>query len=72
VCSSDLDTALPEAHKVAERARKSVEESSGATISIGVAAYHHKMRQKEEIIKKADEALYLAKHKGKNRVEISD
>lgn len=65
------DTALSEAHRVAERARKSVEEKSGATISIGVAAYHPKMHKKEEIIKNADEALYLAKNRGKNRVEIS-
>ncbi len=64
----------------AERLRKAVEQYSfgetpdGAelkiTISLGVATYPVHAKSPKELIKKADEALYLAKRKGKNRVCI--
>lgn len=56
---------------VAERIRKLVEERSGATISMGVAACTADMRDGFDLVKKADSALYLAKKNGKNRVEVA-
>jgi diguanylate cyclase (GGDEF)-like protein len=39
------------------------------TISVGVASFPEDSSDKEELYKKADDALYLAKQKGRNRVE---
>jgi len=59
---------LPLAVKIAERIRKEVEERTPATISLGVAEFHLEMTQ-EELFIAADNALYQAKEKGRNRVE---
>ena len=41
------------------------------TISIGIASFPgEKTLTKELIIKSADEALYQAKNKGRNRIEV--
>jgi diguanylate cyclase (GGDEF)-like protein len=40
------------------------------TISIGVAAYHGDELNRNELLKKADLALYTAKHRGKNCVVV--
>ncbi len=66
-----------EAINIAERIRKAFQNTKyneaknlKITISIGVA----KAKKEEslfDVIKRADEALYLAKQKGKNRVELS-
>ncbi|RJR17307.1 MAG: diguanylate cyclase [Nitrospiraceae bacterium] len=66
---------LPEAEigdacEIAERIRKSVEDTAGVTISIGIAAYSSGIQKGRDLIKKADEALYHAKRNGKNRVEV--
>ncbi len=63
------ETKLSEAYEVAERIRKTVEAETGITISLGVSSYQQGMQKKEDLINKSDEALYLAKQKGKNRVE---
>ena len=65
------ETDMEGAVDVAERIRQTVETSTKVTVSLGVTAYHEKMHQ-EEIIIKADEALYKAKQNGRNRVEVSD
>jgi diguanylate cyclase (GGDEF)-like protein len=39
------------------------------TVSIGVAEPSTRYRQPEQVIQSADQALYRAKHKGRNRVE---
>lgn len=39
------------------------------SISVGVAARTAAMQGPEDLIKAADEGVYLAKHKGRNRVE---
>ena len=39
----------------------------GATLSIGVASYPYDAREKPEIIARADQSLYSAKHGGRNR-----
>lgn len=63
------DTDLTMACKVAERVREAVAAEGEVTISLGVAAYRNTMNGKESFIRKADEALYRAKEKGRNRVE---
>lgn len=63
---------LEMARKVAERIRKAVETETKSTISLGVSSYHSRIQRKEELIDKADAALYLAKQRGRNRVEASE
>ena len=41
------------------------------TVSIGVAEPSTRNRQPERVIQAADQALYRAKHKGRNRVELA-
>jgi diguanylate cyclase (GGDEF)-like protein len=62
------DTDLKAACGTAERIRKSIAEKTDTTISLGVASYSLEMAKKEDLINKADEALYRAKRTGKNRV----
>jgi diguanylate cyclase (GGDEF)-like protein len=69
--------------KVAERLRRVVEKTpfgiTGAqpegitiTVSIGVAGITDASDiSPEELVKKADEALYLSKHNGRNQVSYS-
>lgn len=67
--------------KVAERMRKSINEtevviSDGRTvrytISIGVAIFRVSDERIEEIVKRADNALYKAKRKGRNQVVFTN
>jgi diguanylate cyclase (GGDEF)-like protein len=74
---ADHDQAL----RVAERMRKAVmacpfpgrsaRERLEVTVSIGVATYPANARTKAELIDRADQALYLAKSEGRNRVSLS-
>lgn len=66
------DTELKGAYEVAERIRRSVEAMTGVTISLGVTSYSSEIQNMEAFIKQADDALYRAKQKGKNRVEASE
>lgn len=65
------------AAKVAERIRKAIDDGPFVTptghrvhlsISIGVASFPEDGRRREELIHSADQALYLAKKDGRNRV----
>ncbi len=62
-------TGVSDACNVAERIRKQVEENLGITVSIGAATFTQDITNKEELITRADSALYRAKQKGRNRVE---
>jgi len=72
------DTKLDQAIKLAEKLRKKVEQTSiksekreklTVTISIGAFAYtDNNIKDYRELLNKVDQALYLAKEKGKNRV----
>jgi len=64
-------TKKQEALVLAERIRKAVETShalKNITISIGVASFPEDGNTKEDLIAKADKALYEAKRSGKNRI----
>lgn len=65
-------TPQEEVRQMAEKLRKTVEKSIfpegiHLTISIGIA-YRHQAESEDEILRKADEALYRAKNEGRNRV----
>jgi diguanylate cyclase (GGDEF)-like protein len=72
-------TSLSEAHVIAERVRRRVERTSfdhresqpggAVTVSIGISTFAPKVDTAESIIRAADQALYLAKSRGKNRIE---
>ena len=72
---TERDTAV----QVAERLRKSIlaqrtrinDKEVGVTVSIGVATKDENTPHIEALIARADQALYIAKHKGRNRVAIS-
>ena len=68
------DTHLAEAVKVAEKLRSEVtkEEFEGivCTISLGVKMLDNNDRNIDEAVKRTDEALYRAKDKGRNCVEV--
>jgi diguanylate cyclase (GGDEF)-like protein len=64
---------------MAERWRASVESTSfrapdgrpiRATLSMGIAEYAKSYSQADELIACADKALYVAKQKGRNRIEV--
>ncbi len=63
-----------EAALLGERIRKSIENKrilrSKFTISIGIASYPEDSPNKKTLIEKADQALYKAKKRGKNRVAL--
>jgi len=70
------DCPKKDAIKIAEEIRKKIEsqiiilrrQKTNITVSIGVATFPEDTQIKEELIGKADEALYAAKAKGRNRV----
>lgn len=73
------ETSGGSAYKVCERVRTAIENNQivlkrygkvGITISIGVATYPQLAQSAQELIQKADLALYRAKKLGRNRVEV--
>ncbi len=82
----EFATVLPDATKkdagvIAERIRSNIEQyhfisepghpEQKITVSIGVASFPDDGANKAELIRAADEALYEAKHNGKNRVSTA-
>ncbi len=72
------DTNISECHSVAEQLRKAAEDSVysdgktelRATVSIGAASLQdHEPMSPDQLLNMADEALYVAKENGRNRVE---
>lgn len=67
-------TEIDQAYQIAERLRKYIENNPVSyeghrlrfTISIGVAQYEQDMSSEDELFKMADDALYVAKNKGRN------
>ncbi|AKL94902.1 diguanylate cyclase [Clostridium aceticum] len=70
------DTTKKQAYKVAEKIRKEIEvleileNKDKITLSFGIASYMEEGLNKEDIIEKADQALYAAKEKGRNQTVI--
>jgi diguanylate cyclase (GGDEF)-like protein len=73
------ETDLLTAQRVAERLRASIEkmpirvseQELHVTVSIGVSRKDENTLELETLIARADQALYIAKHKGRNRVASS-
>ncbi len=70
------ETRLDAAARVAERIRKTVESKTSSrampiTVSLGIASWPTDGVMKEEIIARADVALYRAKQAGRNRTYLS-
>lgn len=71
-------TAMKFAVKLAERFRKVIMDQEynfdgkiiNITISLGVSELREGINSAHELLKKADEALYLAKHEGRNRIAV--
>ena len=75
------ETSLDGAREIAERIRLMVEnfdlpigpeKSGGITVSLGVAQFNIDTEDINALIKRADNALYIAKGRGRNRVYIID
>ena len=68
------ETSAEEAESIAERVRRHVEETKfpkrKVTVSIGIAMFGGNLHSVEHLIKAADNALYAAKHAGRNAVRI--
>lgn len=70
-------TRVREAFGTAERLRATMMERTfgglkeGITVSIGVAELQHH-EDRESLLRRADQALYVAKHAGRNRVVLAD
>jgi diguanylate cyclase (GGDEF)-like protein len=72
-------TTISEATAIAERIRRRVlrtrfphgksQPLGAVTVSIGLSSYSEGIETPKAVIEVADRALYLAKHRGKNRVE---
>jgi diguanylate cyclase (GGDEF)-like protein/putative nucleotidyltransferase with HDIG domain len=70
------ETRLDDAYRVAERIRKTIETRASfrempVTASLGIASWPNDGVMKEEIISRADAALYRAKQTGRNRTCLS-
>lgn len=57
-------------HAIEEKKIKAYDEDLQITVSIGIAGFPSDAQQPEGLIAKADQALYLAKQSGKNKVSI--
>ena len=72
------NTLLQDAVILAERMRQSIENAPidisiqpvRITISIGAAEYHDEMSSMSDLLRNADQAMYLAKYSGRNCVRI--
>jgi diguanylate cyclase (GGDEF)-like protein len=64
-------TAAARPNQSFDRLRDHLSDHLSVTVSIGVAEPSTRYRQPEQVIQAADQALYRAKHKGRNRVELA-
>ncbi|GAC1446865.1 MAG: hypothetical protein NVSMB56_09670 [Pyrinomonadaceae bacterium] len=75
-------TTLDEASVIAERIRSQIRQTEFphghkqpqgyVSVSIGIAALSQNLESPEAIIRAADDALYIAKRRGKDRVELAE
>jgi diguanylate cyclase (GGDEF)-like protein len=64
------DVTDEEAIRIGNRVRKSILNCSGISVSIGVSHYQNPSDTLQSLINNAEKALYEAKKKGRNRVEV--
>lgn len=74
------DTDVESARKIAERIRMAVESETflptsgfqqvNITVSLGISLYDSTVASTDELVSMADKALFSAKRKGRNRVEV--
>jgi diguanylate cyclase len=65
--------------EIAERLRRTIADlliptdkgELSVTVSLGVAMYDENTLDLETMIARADQAMYVAKHKGRNRIAVS-
>ena len=69
--AGDSDRRKPTKKKPAAAIPNRSSDRLSVTVSIGVAEPSTRYRQPEQVIQAADQALYRAKHKGRNRVELA-
>jgi two-component system cell cycle response regulator len=73
---TDPNAALGAANRLREKVEKTAFAISGGqtlnrTVSIGIASLHPDGDSPEALLKRADEALYSAKHSGRNTVKVA-
>jgi len=59
---------LEDAVPAVDRIRQKIFDSTGVTISFGVTEFCNDFDSWRAVVEKADQALYLAKEQGRNRV----
>lgn len=67
----ESDRRKPAKKKTVATGLRPLSEQLSVTVSIGVAEPSTRYRQPEQVIQAADQALYRAKQKGRNRVELA-
>ncbi|MEO8650251.1 MAG: diguanylate cyclase [Acidobacteriota bacterium] len=69
-------TTASEASVIAERIRQKIEETRfpkrKVTVSIGIAACSNQISTQDDLVTAADSALYAAKNRGRNKVQVFD
>ena len=61
---------IKDAFNIGDRLRKNVKRDCGITISVGVSHYKEISDDIQSLLNHADDALYRAKRKGRDRVEV--
>ena len=64
------DIEIKDAFNIGDRMRKNVKKVSGVSVSIGISHYKEISDDLQSLINNADKALYKAKTRGRDRVEI--
>ena len=66
------DISTEAAVRIGERIKRNVQETCPVTLSVGISHYREISESLESLIRDADNALYEAKRKGRNRVEVCE
>ena len=64
------ETTTSEAYAIAERIRRNVKRATGVTASLGISHYTEISDSPDSLLEDADRALFQAKGKGRDRVQI--